>query len=549
MKITQTKTAIDIINSLLDDLNYLESKWEIYQKKGFLFKTNSFKKARTDFNKTIRQIEQTNNILEKIFKESHGNLNIDDILNTTPLPESNIHEKYAYLIEEPSYHDKTIGSFDAVNVEEEQYDLNDFLQLKEIIFHEPINPEELNQLLEIKSEYIHKISNIKKNTYIEVEKISDFINALDFNIRKRLIGFDTTEIGTELDTRSFGNIQIIYDSAETLMFDYTKSIKGINEKYNGQIVFGFRNRAVCYPNFDVVVIPSYTEFQLQYLSILAHESYHFVENSINKETKNELNKIKFKMFDILEPISQIWYDQSIDINVNSIKTERLADEILADIFAICIGGDAYYYTLNKFCIPILFDLNIMETDVHLSKYLNSGFSISSLRSRICNSAYNYTCGKYNKQYDYDKDKTLIEKWETLSCNINRHFILKDSKYSKSNILNDINFYSEYIKNIEKEISEKKIYSSMLDLITDKYFSEDDAEIIAHNLYDIEDSESLVNLFSGTPSVHQLNQIWDDYTWLKPRHILSMYVLYDEEINRNALLFSLGNHSYIKNRYQ
>lgn len=535
----QTKNAINILNLLLADVKHLKSKWTVYQDQGYLFETSSFDLSIEYIKKLIGKITETNETIASVFSDECP---VNNILPLTEVIES-IHSDTTGRIFSI---DETNMGYDDIKHEKQRRILltNTFNDKKDLdAFY-----KELMSLDHI-SLNMHKISNIIKNTYLEIEAISDLINALDFNFSKRLVGIDTTEIGTELDTRSFGNIQIIYNVAETLMFDYVSSINDV-EKYDGQVVFGFRNRAISHPPFKVVVCPSYAEFYLEYLSILAHEAFHIVEISKKPEcVQDEIISMKENLEDILKPLAPHWSDQDIGCNIESMTLNKMASDVLADIYAICVGGDAYYSTMKKFYIPLLYDLVVQERAGYPNTdYLHSKFSISSLRSRVCNSAHIFAYGDNEVNSGYNE---YIEQWETLSINLNRHSILKTdihNEQKKSALLDELDFIGCATKKFGAELIKSKILPKMSNLISEKHTGKDNLDFINNNLYNIQEKGTVANLLSGTPSVNQLNEMWlSNKKWLRPRHILSMYTE-NENMNRNALLFMLGNHEFIKGRY-
>jgi len=531
----QTKNAKNILYLLEDNIDHLKSKWKVYYDQGFLFKTSSFELTTEYINNLVKKIEEMDNTIGYIFSEKY----VQTI-------ENNIKELQDDPIINSKYENLGHISNDEMNHE---YDDDKHKYQREILFGNPknIDDEFYQKLLTIDDKNwinLFKIGNIINNTYLEIENISDLINALDLNFSKRLVGIDTTEIGTELDTRSFGNIQMIYNSAETLMFDYATSIKSV-EKYDGQIVFGFRNRAISYPIFKVVVIPSYAEFYLEYLSILAHEAFHIVEKSrLIESVHEEIIQMKEKINDIVEPFAHNWNDQDIYYNVSEATVEKLTGDVLADIYAICVGGDAYYSTMEKFYVPLLYDLNVHErSNVPTPDYLHSSFSISSLRSRICNLTYSNIYGNHEKT-NLCNDK--IENWEILSSNINRYYILKNG--GNEELLSEINTMNQEIRNVGRKIEKSNIVHKMQNLIDYKHTDKEYIDLINQNIYGIHEEGTVINLLSGSPTIVQLKKMWVENEWLKPRHILSMFAENKKYINRNAVLFLLANHDNIKRRY-
>ena len=259
--------------------------------------------------------------------------------------------------------------------------------------------------------------------------------------------------------------------------------------------------------------------------------------------------IKRNLEDILKPLVPYWSDQDIGCNIESETLNKMASDVLADVYAIYVGGDAYYSTMKKFYIPLLYDLVVQERAGYPNAdYLHSKFSISSLRSRVCNSAHIFAYGDNEVNNGY---KEYIEQWETLSLNLNRHSILKTdihNKQKKSELLDELDFMGCEIKKIDAEIAKSKILSQMSNLINIKHTGEDNRDFINNNLYNIQEKGTVANLLSGTPSVIKLNKMWlNNEEWLRPRHILSMYTE-NENMNRNSLLFMLGNHEFIKDRY-
>lgn len=518
----QTRNAEKILFLLRENINHLESKWKVYQKQGYLFDTSSFGLTVEYINELIDRIEDIDKTIGCIYGEN-SDCGINNILDI----EGN---------KIPS---------DDLTIKDAELDV-----YRKILFENP-NESSLEDFIEKLSQIddslmnIYKISNIKDNTYIKIENISDLLNALDFNFSKRLIGIDTTEIGTELDTRSFGNIQIIYNAAEALMHDYVSSIKGVKE-YNGQVVFGFRNRAISFPKSQVVVCPSYAEFNLEYLSVLAHEAFHVIDKSEKDEKiADDIAKIRGNLKDIIEPFADKWSDRDISLNISEMSTDKIISDVIADIFAICVGGDAYYSTMQKFYIPLLFDLNVREINgVSIRDYLHSSYSISSLRSRIFNLAYLEIYGNNKKYIEYTE---YINRWENLSKNVNRYYAVQNEDCEKkTETLAYINSISNQIQIVENEIKNRNIISDIQNLIDIKHTDLDKIDLIHHNLFS--EDGCVINLFSGKPTINQLNEVWTENDWLKPRHILSMYTE-NKKMNRNSVLFTLANHKSIRDRYK
>ena len=128
--------------------------------------------------------------------------------------------------------------------------------------------QQVNKYMEISN-----LATLRNTLFYNIEKISDIMNALNYGFLNRLVGIVASDpvLGMEVASRQYGGLQLIHNAAESLMKDYVESY-GDNE-YNGIVVFGYKNRASTLDEL-IVHFPSFAEHDLEYLVVLAHESFH-----------------------------------------------------------------------------------------------------------------------------------------------------------------------------------------------------------------------------------------------------------------------------------
>ena len=374
--------------------------------------------------------------------------------------------------------------------------------------------------------------DLRDRLYYKIEHFSDVINALNYGFLNRLLGAVATEptLGMEIASRQFGGIQLVYNATEALMKDYVESVKGLG--YNGIVVFGFRNRAVTYP--PLVVHPSYAEHDLEYLMILAHEAYHVARVEISGETADELSKIEGYLQKQLMDIAPLYLPETIlDKNApDEWIAKQLADDIMADIYATIVAGEAYPKISCEYYLPILSDTMVQPVQPY------SSFVIGSLKIRVAVT----TLEKLNWKGDgiggvIASVKKRVQHWETLSENI----ALKQPDKDKSKTLE----FSDIKKRLDSvcyAIDKEDIPAKMSELIEQPYYpkDEDKREELQRRLREVK------GVLEGEPTPADMAEIWKD--GVRPRHLISL-LSQEKRINRNAVLIAMGYHKNILDRFR
>lgn len=372
--------------------------------------------------------------------------------------------------------------------------------------------------------------DLRDGLYYKIEHFSDVINALNYGFLNRLLGAVATEptLGMEVASRQFGGIQLVYNATEALMKDYVKSVKGL--EYNGIVVFGFRNRAVTYP--PLVVHPSYAEHDLEYLLILAHEAYHVARIEISGETADKLSEIEEYLQERLMDIAPLYLPETIlDKDApNEWIAQQLADDLMADMYATIVAGEAYPKISCEYYLPILLDTMVQP------EYPYSSFVIGSLKIRVAVTALE----GLNWEGDRIKEviasvKKRVRHWEFLSENI----ALKLGKDKlKTSGLSDI---KKKLDSICDAIEKEDIPEKMNELIEQPYYPKDEnkRKELHRRLGEVKD------LLEGEPTPADMAEIWKD--GVRPRHLISL-LAQEKGINRNAVLIAMGYHKNILDRF-
>lgn len=397
----------------------------------------------------------------------------------------------------------------------------------------PITPNGYPTSIDPAPEFFDALHNIRDLLYYNIECFSDVINALNYGFLNRLLGAVASEptLGMEIASRQFGGIQLVYNATEALMKDYVDNIKYI--KYNGIVVFGFRNRAITYP--PLVVHPSYAEHDLEYLLILAHEAYHVAWSEISGETEEKLSAIQKRLQGELKEIATLYLPETInDKNApDELIAEMLADDLMADIYATMVAGAAYPMISCEYYLPISLD-----TMTRKSHPAYSSFVIGSLKIRVAVAALEMM----NWEGDYTKEvissvKEKVEHWESLSEAIASKQLGNDKLETLG--LADV---KKKLDSICRAIEKKDIISNMSELIEQPYYPKDNDErkVLQRKL------EEVKNILMGEPTPADMAEIWKD--GVRPRHLISL-LAQEKGINRNAVLIAMGYHENILDRFR
>ncbi|PXF56723.1 MAG: hypothetical protein C4B59_16485 [Candidatus Methanogaster sp.] len=397
--------------------------------------------------------------------------------------------------------------------------------------------------------------------YYKTEYFSDVINALNYGFLNRLLGAVASEptLGMEIASRQFGGIQLVYNATEALMKDYVDNIKYVT--YNGIVVFGFRNRALTYPR--LVVHPSYAEHDLEYLLTLAHEAYHIAWIEILGETEKRLYATEKRLYATekrlyatekrlyatekrlyaiqkrlqgeLKEIATLYLPDAINYKNAPVEliAEILAHELMADMYATMVAGEAYPKILCEYYLPI--SLDTMTQKPHPSY---SSFAIGSLKIRVAVAALEMM----NWEGDHIKEvitsvNKKVRHWESLSWNVASKQLGKDEMETLG--LADI---KKKLDSVCCAIENKGILSDMSELIEQPYYPKDndEREVLQRKL------EKVKDILMGEPTPADMAEIWKD--GVRPRHLISL-LAQEKGINRNAVLIAMGYHKNILDRFR
>lgn len=77
---------------------------------------------------------------------------------------------------------------------------------------------------------IKQLHNLRGFLYYDVKDFSDMVNALNHVFSNRLVGIIAYEptLGTDIISKPFGGIQLVYNATESLMKDYVENIKEVH---------------------------------------------------------------------------------------------------------------------------------------------------------------------------------------------------------------------------------------------------------------------------------------------------------------------------------
>lgn len=307
-------------------------------------------------------------------------------------------------------------------------------------------------------------------------------------------------------------------------------------EYRGIVVFGFKNRAITYPQL-IVHFPSYAEHDLEYLIILAHEAYHLNHSGTSgisafklKEIQNNIEKILRK-----ESLTSLYLPETLkDKNTpNEVIAEVLADDIMADIYATIVAGEAYPKILGKYYLPIMLDTKGSTNPAY------SSLVIGSLKMRIAALALemmNWESPVIEKIKQDTREK--IKYWESLSKRI-ALTKLDQNELCEIGLLNIENKLDSICEHIKKENAPGK----MLELIKRPYHPKkiDERRQFETKLEEVRD------ILIEEPEPKDIARIWEK-DLITPRNLISLLALNSKIINRNALLIAIGYHKNILERF-
>ena len=121
--------------------------------------------------------------------------------------------------------------------------------------------------------------------------------------------------------------------------------------------------------------------------ILAHEAYHVAvatKSEISGEMVKELRVIQKKLQEKLEAIVPLYLPETLKDKsaTNELITGTVADEIMADIYATIVAGEAYPVLLCEYYLPIMLATSKYKSAPYSSfSAPYSSFVIGSLKIR------------------------------------------------------------------------------------------------------------------------------------------------------------------------
>jgi len=506
----------------------MKVKWQLYNSMGYLPKTDALDILLEDIEKCEGQIKISNYYLETNDYESLS------IVTTT------LRETLYYNIDNIS---------DVMNALNYGF-LN---RLTGMVASDPILGLEVASKQFGGTQLIQNAAESLMKDYVECSK-----NHL-FNINITLGGMIKENELPEGLYNKFRNVQVlltnkckaskekvtgnweISDRRRTFIIKNREKWMEVHEKiqYRGLVVFGFKNKAITHPRL-IVHFPSYSEHDLEYLVILAHEAYHLTQSGILGITAYKMKALQKKIEKIIldEELTSLYYPETIqDKNTpKEIIAEELADEIMADIYATIVAGEAYPLILGRYYLPIVLDTNGTNNPAY------SSFVIGSLKMRIATLALAML--SYESQMECDaKDQIRIaqdqiKKWETLSKHIALNK-LSEKELLGQNLLNIDNKLDLICELIKKE----NIVNKMLDLIDRPYYPKSRSDQMEMQ----SELQKVKKLLIDEPKPKDIARIWES-NLITPRNLISMLVLHGEDINRNALLIAIGYHNNILGRF-
>lgn len=481
MPSSQFNRVIETVNQLESSIVHMNNKWNLLYLQGFLPKTDVFDDLILDVNKLKLDLEDNKAIYQKIFDHKFPKLwlktgekvdyktkallfennltkiQIDNLKKTNIIHKvdsiNSIKNNLYYRVESISdmlnalnysFINRVSGIFSpeiafAKDVATKKFGgiqliynaaetlMKDYVQTfsEDYLFSWDEIPEQDNLRLMY---FLKQKYNISWDENARVEKIGDSNTIAIYTCGKKIsLTFDenTYKINVEIDGTRIDELIVREEKGKlNIYFD--------DIKYNGLVVFGFRNRAIAYPR-SIVLFPSYSEHDLEFLTILAHESFHLVISNIKSKGVGLENEKMFKIQSKLEyqikQLACIYLPEDMNKNTpEKIIIESLAHELQADIYATIIAGESYPLMLYNYYLPILFDIESGSSpDLDYST-----FTLGSLKLRVSLA----TLKKIYKMHDWDIEKIdfkankqnintiddlyrQINNWENLSINLTR----------------------------------------------------------------------------------------------------------------------------------
>ncbi|ODS37618.1 hypothetical protein BEH94_10360 [Candidatus Altiarchaeales archaeon WOR_SM1_SCG] len=579
--VTPFNNAIDTLKRLKIAAKHMETKWKIYESNGYLPHTEVFDKILRTFlfeleNRESKGVEEqlraseieSNKTIKKSIESIFGEPLIPLLKDTMTMEEGKRYDFLEFFDEDNRY------------VEYFQMLVKDYEDISEeaVQYFQQISKEEDD------ANYIGGLTSIHAHIYTGVKICYDMINATEHIFRNRLVGVFSSDViyGRENSVRKFGGLQLMYNASESLLKDYTKSINWQKTKvkstdfeeilgndYTGLVGFGFRNRALTYSIPQLIILPHYALRKVNYFPILAHEAFHILDafnfKRLTKRKEERNIVIKGEIQNLLENsilVKVYGSEENPDRNTpKNVRAHELAKEIMADIFAVCVAGDAYAITMSKYYLPLLVD---MECGDRLDKTY-AEFRIGSLRLRIILSATEHIWGKVLSEPEKEAIKRIredINRWENLSLNIPRlvfeekklkkYKLLKNNKKEKWDIQDKIEKLEKDIKNMTISIKKQErlqIYDYFFHrVINTPYLYISDGKILKEQKDSIKEAKDVL---TSSPDPLEVSKLFDknEYPYLMPRHIISLFVKDDKKINVNSVLMYLAHHKNILDRFE
>ena len=572
--IPQLKNTNCVIKHLAGWVEHLEKKWDMYYKDGYLPETDIFKRIINHLTCYKGEIDKKIGFIEKIKFPRMSLISNDS-------QEKTLDNDYVDL------QTGNIGGHHKFNLKE----IRDFFTGSEQqteFYKEFYNSKNSN----IRNLFIHKFSNIQDTLFKKINSISEVLGILDFEFLNLLTGINAAEvIGTRVAARRSGGVQMIYNAAECLMYDYIQSLDGITDEllegnnikkvglYKGLVTFGQKERQTCYEKFIFTSVPIYVEKNYDYLPILAHEASHIIQYIIcNKsewrwrefdikkgETYKQHQKYLEKIRDIfkqsLSPLEEFHSCEGINRKApDSIFYDALITELIADVMATIIAGRSYIYTLVVNYVPICLDSSNGKPP-----YIN--FSLASLKMHVCISVgkslgywqpNNENFKQIERQIKFiEKQSEVIAKALLFNKESEDNIETKKENEKYNKIVNEFFNISKF-DNIKAKLSNKE-EGSILDLMKKIIKTPFNRDFDLNKDGDREEYNSILKktkeTFENTVKLEDTSAIWKTKFGehkILPRHLISILTepsIPQNKVNEDAILLSLNYHPFIMKRYR
>ena len=481
MPSSQFNRVIETVVQLESSIAHMSNKWNLFYLQGFLPRTDVFDDLILDANKLKLDLEDNKVIYQKIFDYEFPRLwletgeKVDDKTKAL-LFENNLTKTQIENFKKTNIMHK-IGSTNSIknNLYYRVESISDMLNAlnyafinrvsgifsPEIAFAKDVATKKFGgiQLIYDAAETLMKdyVQTFSEEYLFSWDEISeqDSLRLIHFLKQKYGINWDENARVEKIDD---GNTITAYTGEKHISLTFDENTYKINVeidgirtdelivraengklniylddiKYNGLVVFGFRNRAVAYPR-HIVVFPAYSEHDLEFLTILAHESFLFLISSVKSKgvglENKKMLKIQSKLEYQIKQLACIYLPEDMNKNTpEKIVIESLAHELQADIYATIIAGESYPLMLYNYYLPILFDIESGRSpDLDYST-----FTLGSLKLRVSLA----TLKKIYKIHDWDVKEIdfkahkqnintiddfyrQINNWENLSINLTR----------------------------------------------------------------------------------------------------------------------------------